>query len=63
MLTQKEAMGTATASDGERAPIASFWVRTMVSCINIKRGVWDINDKLATANLSHLTSMIMNGTK
>ena len=39
MLTQNEAMGAATASDGERAPIASFWVRIMTSCINIKRGV------------------------
>ena len=40
MLTQNEAMGAATASDGGRAPIASFWVRIMTSCINIKRGVY-----------------------
>ena len=40
MLTQNEAMGAATASDGERAPIASFWVRIMTSCISIKRGVY-----------------------
>ena len=33
-----EGMGAATASDGELAPIASFWVRIMKSCINIKRG-------------------------
>ena len=26
----------ATSSDGERAPIASFWVRIMTSCISIK---------------------------
>ena len=39
MLTQNEAMGAATASDGERAPIASFWVRIMTACINIKKGV------------------------
>ena len=37
--TQNEAMGAGTVSDGERAPIASFWVRMMTSCINIKRGV------------------------
>ena len=39
MLTQNEAMGAATASDGGSAPIASFWVRIMTSCMNIKRGV------------------------
>ena len=39
MLIQNEATGAATASDGESAPIASFWVRIMTSCINIKRGV------------------------
>ena len=39
MLPQNEAMGAATASDGGVAPIASFWVRIMTSCINIKRGV------------------------
>ena len=40
MLTQNEAMGAASASDGGRAHIASFWVRMMTSCISIKRGVW-----------------------
>ena len=40
MLTQNEAMGAATASDGKHAPIASFWVGIMTSCISIKRGVW-----------------------
>ena len=40
-LTQNEAMGAATASDGGRALIASFWLRIMLSCINIKRGVLD----------------------
>ena len=40
MLTQNEAMGAATASDGGSAPIASFWVRIMTSCISIKRGVY-----------------------
>ena len=39
MLTQNETMGAATASDGEHAPIASFWVRIMTSCVSIKRGV------------------------
>ena len=39
MLSQTEAIGAATASDGGLAPIASFWVRIMTSCINIKRGV------------------------
>ena len=43
MLTQNEAMGAATASDWERAPIASFWVGIMTSCRvrvrSIKRGV------------------------
>ena len=39
MLTQIEAMGAATASDGGLAPIASFWVRIMTSCISIERGV------------------------
>ena len=39
MLTQNEAMGAAIASDGGIAPIASFWVRIMTPCINIKRGV------------------------
>ena len=43
MITQNEAMGVATASDWERAPIASFWVRIMASCLNIKRGVLDAN--------------------
>ena len=42
MLTQNEAMGAATASDGERAPITSFWVRIMTSRINIKRGVMSL---------------------
>ena len=42
MLIQNGAMGAATASDGGRAPIASFWVRIMTSCISIKRGIWDI---------------------
>ena len=40
MLTQNRAMGAATASDGERAPIASFWVRIMTSCISIKGGIY-----------------------
>ena len=40
MLIQNEAMGAATANVGGRAPIASFWVRIMTSCINIKRGVY-----------------------
>ena len=39
MLIQNEAMGAATASDGGRAPTATFWVIIMMSCINIKRGV------------------------
>ena len=39
MLTENEAMGASTSSDGGRAAIASFWVRMMTSCINIKRGV------------------------
>ena len=49
MLTQNEAMGAATASDGGHAPIASFWVRIMTSCINIKRGIYRIcNTPFAT---------------
>ena len=40
MLTQSEARGASTASDGERAPTASFWVRIMTSCASIKRGVY-----------------------
>ena len=40
MLIQNEAMGAATASGGERAPIASFWVRIKTACISIKRGVF-----------------------
>ena len=39
MLTQNEAMGAPTVSDGGGAPITSFWVRIMTSCISIKRGV------------------------
>ena len=39
ILTQNEALGAATASGGGRAPIASFWVRIMTSCMNIKRSV------------------------
>ena len=40
MLTQNEAMGGATASDGGLAPIASFWVKIEMSCTNIQRGVF-----------------------
>ena len=36
MLTQNEAMGAATASGGGRAPVASFWVRIMTPCTNVK---------------------------
>ena len=36
ILTQNEAIGAATANGGGRAPIASFWVRIMTSCMNIK---------------------------
>ena len=39
ILTQNKAIGAATASGGGRAPIASFWVGVMLSCIYIKRGV------------------------
>ena len=39
ILIQREALGAATASRSGRAPIASFWVRIMTSCMNIKRGV------------------------
>ena len=38
MLIQNEAMGAATASGGRLVPAASYWVRIMTSCINIKRG-------------------------
>ena len=45
MPIQNEVMGAATASgDGERAPIASFWVRIMTSCVNIERGVYRPNN-------------------
>ena len=36
ILTQNEAIGATTASGGGRAPMASFWVRIMTSCMNIK---------------------------
>ena len=29
-----DAMGAATASGGGRAPLASFWERIMMSCMN-----------------------------
>ena len=40
ILAQNEAKGAATTSGGERAHIASFWVRIMSSCMTIKRSVF-----------------------
>ena len=37
ILTQNEAIGAAIG--GGHAPLASFWVRIVKSCMNIKRGV------------------------
>ena len=52
MLTQNEAMGAATASDGGSAPVASLWVRIMTSCISIKRGVYQHQcDTISCANV------------
>ena len=45
ILTQNEAIDEDTESGGGRAPMASFWVRIMTSCMNIKRGVLESFDQ------------------
>ena len=54
MLTQNEVMGAVTASDGGRAPIASFWVRIMMSCINIREAYLS-SSKLGASHRTYKT--------
>ena len=55
----KRAMGAAIASDGERAPIASFWVRIMTSWFSIKKQKSWNKDHRFTWNLHGLMMMIV----
>ena len=41
IITQNEAIGAAIISSGGRAPIASFSVRIMTSCMNILREAYE----------------------
>ena len=50
MLTQNESMDAATASDGKRAPIASFWVGIMTSCISFNNNNNNSNHNNKTNN-------------
>ena len=52
VLTQNEAIGAVTASGGGRAPMASVWVRIMMSCINIKRGIYTTPSDLSLSQKS-----------
>ena len=44
-----EVRHNANSKQGGRAPIASFWVKIMTSCINIKRGVYQLRQATVTS--------------